>query len=111
MYSKKDALAIGELSAIVYAPWEIARKILLESGFDNFTVYDEQNIEAMLVTDAENVYGIFRGTNELSDWLTNLSFTKVDVPYGEVHGGFKDGLDLIFDNLVTNLLLPLSNGN
>lgn len=88
--------------------WDFARalnlSLLAEASYTQkhdleFTLSEDMGLELVdimpdgssqgFVAKGDNLVVLaFAGTNQLTDWLTNLTFRKKDTPLGEVHKGF-----------------------
>ena len=63
-------------------------------------VYAQGNIEVGVYREGRDRVIVFRGTDSLQDWLTNLKASKSSFPAGgSVHTGFLDGWRLVQDHV------------
>nr|VFJ43022.1 MAG: Lipase (class 3) [Candidatus Kentron sp. DK] len=70
-----------------------------DPGFVSVLGVDRNSAQAMLVEHQAYLCMVFRGTDELSDWLDNLdSFSKKEL-FGRFHGGFWDCVEDVWEPL------------
>lgn len=75
-------------------------------GFDQCQFYDRRGTQALIAKGPAATLVAFRGTEPtlLEDWLADLSFLQGPDPHFdnlEVHGGFRNALDMIWDTGVS----------
>lgn len=75
-----------------------------DQRFISVTGYDKNGSQAMLVVHKNFMAMVFRGTDELIDWLNNIKLTKVDAECGTFHGGFFDAFNEIWSELRADYL-------
>jgi len=101
----KYSLQCAYLSAIVYSSPKTIPNLLLEKVGDitNFKFYDCDGTQAMTFLIGDKMYIAFRGTEptQLSDILADLKAwqTKSKYKTGRVHSGFRNALDVIWDDI------------
>lgn len=59
-----------------------------DSGFMSVKGADKNSSQAALIEHQDYLCMVFRGTNELSDWLDNINAFRESVLFGEFHRGF-----------------------
>jgi len=91
---------MAKLSFFSYQETESARQEITNLGFDH--VYQiENNPMACYIGYSKNTCVIiFRGTNELRDWLFNLNFRSKKVERGETTIGFYSGYQLLRNQIL-----------
>lgn len=65
------------------------------AGFD-VTQYAQENIQWFAARNASDLWIVFRGTDEVADWVDNLNVGKTVAGQGYVHKGFSDALDTVW---------------
>ena len=101
-YCAENAFWMATLSKAVYtsvaggtAPDEariLSDLQALDSAFDSVYGFDAQSSQGCIVVHQSYVAVVFRGTDEMADWLDNINVQMVAGPFGEVHAGFKNAL-------------------
>ena len=106
---KGNAYWMAMLSKLVY--WRVEgdtkpdeARILaeLQKRDKQFTAvhsYNRSGSQAMFVVHSRFVAMVFRGTDELVDWLNNMKITKTEVECGTFHTGFYDGFMEIWSEM------------
>lgn len=61
--------------------------------------YNRNHTQAMLVEHPDYISIVFRGTDELVDWLDNLNITKKETDEGVFHKGFYDALHEVWPQM------------
>ncbi|MFY9556305.1 MAG: lipase family protein [Blastocatellia bacterium] len=117
-YSKINAWWLGELCRLIYrqgadekpeAAHPTREEVLEPVGLHEVEFFNEKDSEAALIMttpSAQVRYAalVFRGTNELMDWVTD--FTAVPkgwAGHGDVHEGFAKALALVWDKVTSSL--------
>lgn len=64
--------------------------------------FDKSNIQGSVVFDQDSIWIVFRGTDEVKDWLVNLDMAKLPGPGRgeEVHRGFEESFQLVSSEIV-----------
>lgn len=75
-----------------------------EQGFPLHAAFQKDGTEVYILEGIHSYVIVFRGTDEIKDWLTNMSIGKVNSPYGKVHAGFSRSVDNIYSQLNTEML-------
>ena len=70
-----------------------------DENFKNIIVVDIDNSEAALVEHTEYLCMVFRGTDELKDWLDNINAFSTKELFGEFHRGFWNATEAVWSNL------------
>ncbi|WP_428442082.1 lipase family protein [Photobacterium sagamiensis] len=111
---RHNALAMAKLSKLVYSDTDTKNKkphetyILQQlktndSGYRNVTGYDRNTAQAMLVEHESFIAVVFRGTDEIGDWVDNLKAFAVSALFGDFHRGFYESLDDIWSEMEKDL--------
>ena len=114
-YSKTNAWWLAELCRLIYRQESdevnpppkgpTRQKILKDVNLEQVKFFNTDNTQCSVIktSDSANTQFavlVFRGTNALQDWLTNLNGKPVDWPGGgKVHEGFKEAIDLVWDEV------------
>ena len=100
-YCPVNALWMARLSKAVYAQCQdglpdansILQKLKeLDDGFEEVVPFNANSSQACVIAHKEYISAIFRGTDEIADWLDNLNIVPIPGPFGKVHKGFHDAL-------------------
>lgn len=98
----KDALRMCEASRYVYESEKCIKEIIRKQwGFDRCSYIENYESQAFIAGNSQVLILALRGTEQskLRDWITNLKFIITDHPWGKVHKGFSDALDLIWNQI------------
>ncbi|CAM9414270.1 unnamed protein product, partial [Laminaria digitata] len=125
-FSIQNAFFFAKMSKIAYLPRDEARNVFKGNetgtgmGFDHFYWYEADkevsgkslfdaihDTEAFVVANDDVILVVFRGTKELTDWITNLSIRTRNIPKSwglseedcDVHRGFDDGVNTVWDGV------------
>jgi hypothetical protein len=114
-YSKINAWWLAELCRLIYRQevdeaepppkGPTRREVLKGAGFEQVEFFNESDTQCAVIktldsTNPQFAVLVFRGTNALRDWLTNLRGAPVSWPGGgKVHEGFKEAIDLVWDEI------------
>ena len=124
-WSVSNALHMMKLSYAVYAgttdiekglpkeDWGITERLVSEAGYTFQKIEDRRGLNesnAMVCSDENNVFLIFRGTEPRSwrQWATDANTLKVpfsvgQASIGKAHNGFLSQVDLIWEKIVASL--------
>jgi triacylglycerol lipase len=91
-FSLKTAHALALTAKAVYLDESDAEGWAYEQGYGDFEFFDTAGTQAMVVASEDDCILAFRGTTDLTDWMTNLDVFKHSFKYGNVHEGFDDAL-------------------
>ena len=104
-YNDQNALFFADCARLAYEPESIIQQVMQnELGFKHFHFFANLNLgkktstEAFIASNEEMIIVAFRGTQEITDFLTDATFKLEDGPVGQVHRGFKRGLNEVWDN-------------
>jgi triacylglycerol lipase len=114
-YSPINAWWLAELCRLIYRQGAdevdpppkgpTRQEILKEVGLEQVEFFNASDTQGSVIKTSESANArfavlVFRGTNALRDWLTNLNGTPVSWPGGGVvHEGFRNALDLVWDDV------------
>lgn len=114
-YSKINAWWLAELSRLIYRqgadevdspPRGPTRQEILKAvNLEELDFFNTSNTQCSLIwtvgsANAQFAALVFRGTNALQDWLTNLKGKPVEWPGGgKVHESFRGAIDLVWDEV------------
>ncbi len=117
-WSISNALHMMKLSYAVYAgttdnvgrkeDWAITENLVRGAGYDIYKIEARKGIyepNAMVCTDENNVFLIFRGTEPTAwkQWATDADTVKTPFCIGKAHRGFLSAVDLIWPEIVSRL--------
>ena len=99
-YSPANAYWLAELSRIVYRNLDSSDAILNRVGLQHVASFnaEQTGTQAFLVRSPSFAVLAFRGTQqELRDFLTDADAVRIPIAAGEVHRGFEEALDSVWD--------------
>lgn len=99
IYDPENALALAKAAQLAYAynQEDTIEKTVKSWGFTGrFELWNVNGTQAYIAANDEAILAVFAGTNERSDWCTNLGFLPMPGPIGSVHRGFMGALDLVW---------------
>lgn len=64
-----------------------------------FGAFDRGNIQGFWCASGDAALLSFRGTSNIKQWIRDAQFATVSHPWGQVHKGFKEGLELVEEDL------------
>ena len=70
-----------------------------DSGFLSVFPIDKGNVEAALVEHEEYLCMVFRGTDEIKDWIDNINASLVEKLFGGFHKGFWEATEEVWSDL------------
>ena len=125
-YDNINAWWLAELSRLIYrqgvaelgspSQGPTRQEILKDVNLEELQFFNTGDTQCSVIRTSGSNDGafavlVFRGTNALQDWLTNLKATPVEWPVGgEVHEGFKEAIDLVWDEVgkfLDSVTLPM----
>jgi triacylglycerol lipase len=103
-----NAWWLAEASLIAYHESAEAQRLFAMGGFNSQHFSALERVQAYLLSDAEKIIIVFRGTELrltssqiFKDWITNLEVDLVSIPTiaGKVHQGFYEGASALFTGM------------
>lgn len=73
------------------------------NGHEHYLEFPDTDTEGLMVGDDEKIIIAFRGTENLTDWQTNLKLLKTSWKVGMVHEGFYKSLDSLWPDAIGRL--------
>ena len=120
-----NALHMMKLSYAVYAgtadkpfpkeDWPEVKRLVKQGGYPHFQQIEAKGSiyepSAMICWDNENVFLIFRGTEPRAwnQWIVNAKISKKPFCIGDIHAGFSESVDNIWDQIKHHLKVAYSN--
>jgi triacylglycerol lipase len=100
-FSLLNANALAEASGLAYHSAEDVQAQAKIWGFPQVRFLDSGTTQGYVMANDRAIIIAFRGTEakKLKDWATNLHFDQVSIPDGEVHEGFNDAIDRVWEDL------------
>jgi len=95
----KTAHTLASISKLVYSDESEVESGAYEMGFPEFAWFDADGTQAAVLSNDEDCVLAFRGTTDITDWMTNLDVFKTRGRFGEVHNGFQEALNLVWDDI------------
>ncbi len=118
-YNGENALLLADCAKLAYHPEDVIKQAMQEQlGFKNFAFFNIQKSTQGYVAGNDNIIIVaFRGTEKkLRDFLSDAKLALKPGPIGQVHHGFKDALDEVWENPGANsemsrFILQCQNNN
>ena len=106
-YSRTNAMWLMELCRLVYRRDGIQpsrEDFLKQHDLHEVVFFNADRTQGALVTNKNFGVLVFRGTLGAGDWLSDLDGIQTNwIGEGKVHKGFKDQLELVWNNLIPEL--------
>lgn len=103
-FSWRTAHSLAVASRLSYRDVDAIGRVVREVwGFPEYRYLESGEDQGFLAADDRVVVVVFRGTDSVTDWLSNLSVSPTQQEYGRVHGGFRDGYRAVHDQLLAAL--------
>ncbi len=98
----ENALFLSDCAKLAYQDATTIRQAITNQlNFKHFKFFSgKQNTQAFIAADENIIITCFRGTQELKDFLTDIKLKPVPGPQGNVHRGFKKGLDDVWGEML-----------
>lgn len=94
------AYYLANLSSLAYQPLDKISGVLEDQyGLTQFMAFDVGDTQAFLAANGKMIVLVFRGTTSWTDWLTNVKFVLTPCAVGNVHAGFHQALDLVWEQV------------
>jgi pimeloyl-ACP methyl ester carboxylesterase len=105
----RSALSLAMASELVYAEnSKLIQDTVRGWGFNECHFIQKERTECFIAKVPGLALVVFRGTQGLSDWLSNLDLLPIKRPMGRVHGGFHEQFAAVQGSI--EMLLP-ADGN
>src|SRR5690349_13134074 len=103
-FSLANALVLAEASRNAYDnEAKVRDRYKADPTVNVVRFYNVNDTQAYLLTMTDAAVVAFRGTQDLTDWLTDADVVLTAGPLGMVHSGFKKALDDIWVNVVNDV--------
>ncbi|MEM7344107.1 MAG: lipase family protein [Chloroflexota bacterium] len=105
-YEPKNALLLSRLANLAYYSNEDKIKSDLSSwGLPTYHLLDAEGTQGIIATNDETVIVAFRGTefDQIEDVITDADVRLVPGPKGLVHSGFKQAVDVVWDEMLAKI--------
>jgi len=102
-YNHVNALACARISQLAYEDPAEGNRVATKWGFDQFAYFASDHHYGIMMGNAESVLIGFRGTDERTDWWTNLNIFFKRSPFGWVHRGFMNATESFWPDLPEKL--------
>jgi len=102
-FNQNNAYWLGFLANLAYEEPQKIETELTKLGCLEFTFFDKKETQAFICQSKTALLLSFRGTEpkKVIDWLTDLKFKQETKLEGEVHEGFYQALDYIYQEILT----------
>ena len=74
-----------------------------DEQFISLTGVDRNSAQVTLIEHEDYLCMVFRGPDEIEDWLDNLNVFEKEVLFGEFHKGFWDSVEDVWDVVFPNI--------
>ena len=64
----------------------------VDDSFKQVVPFNASSSQACVIAHDDYIAAVFRGTDEIADWLDNLNVVPISGPFGKVHKGFHNAL-------------------
>lgn len=99
-----NAFTLAHLSQAAYDDAPDADASFGKTVFDDAETFSTESTFGFVTSNKDHVVLAFRGTDDVKDWISNLTISVVKVPGGgKVHQGFAELLDSIWDPVMKKL--------
>jgi triacylglycerol lipase len=104
-YSSMNAFWLGQAARLAYRDPAIIEATTATWEFQQFRFFDQAATQAFLLGSADLIILAFRGTQMrcMRDWMTDFQIAMIPGCGGKIHRGFSKALDLIWDQVMTEL--------
>ena len=89
-YNGQNALSLARIAKLAYKDNATMEQVVTAKlGFNHFQIFSTEGTEAYLLADDEKMIVVFRGSDQIQDWLNDLDIDLIGGPMGgKVHEGF-----------------------
>lgn len=70
-----------------------------DRGYTHFEWFEASDTQVAVLETDEQIIVVFRGTTNVQDWMVNLDVWQEPFMYGKVHSGFREALDVVWDDV------------
>jgi len=95
----RTAHTLASISKLVYSDESAVENAAYEIGFPEFAWFETDGTQAAVLANDDDCVLAFRGTTDVTDWMTNLDVFKTRGKFGEVHSGFQEAINLVWDDI------------
>ncbi len=106
-----NAEFLGAAAKLAYSDAAQVQTKLAAQGLELVQFFDRDDTQAFLARNNDACILAFRGTqpDEVEDWLTDLDFRQVPGPVGNVHAGFWNALNDVWNDIAAALQVARGN--
>jgi triacylglycerol lipase len=91
-FSRHNTYELALLSKLAYKKEKVINKKLFQNGYKSYFI-SKGDIQCFIAEHDKYSVVVFRGTDNVNDWVTNLRFRMIEHTYGLVHSGFSIGVN------------------
>lgn len=107
-FSKGNLAYLAYFAEAAYSTPEESKAKLEKLGFqinghEHYLEFPDTDTEGLMVGDDEKIIIAFRGTENLTDWMTNMKLLKAAWKVGTVHAGFYQSLESLWPEAIGRL--------
>lgn len=106
----ENALKLATLAEIAYKDDPITGLVPFADHYRRIQPFSLAGTFGFVASDERNLVVVLRGTDELIDWVTNLSVTQVLGYGGHAHRGFAETLEAVWSEIFTRVENLLDRG-
>lgn len=95
-YSRLNAYWLGQAALLTYQDEAGVRSQVEAWGLNDLSFFNQQETQAFIAGNEAVLILAFRGTTNLTDWMTDADIDLVGGPGGRVHEGFNVALNVVW---------------
>ena len=107
-YEKNNGPCLAAASNLAYESSPIVESTVPTWGFTSVKFVDGgKDTQAFVAANAKALLIIFRGTESIKDWMTNVRIKPIEGPAGEVHGGFYEAAMRVWHSQIKGIVTEM----
>lgn len=106
----ENALRLAALAEIAYKDDPISGLVPFADHYRRIQPFAHEGTFGFVASDERNLVVALRGTDQVIDWVTNMTVAQVPALGGRVHRGFLEALDGVWDVLFSRVQDLLDRG-
>lgn len=99
----ENALRLAVLAELAYRNDPAQGLAEFADHYRRLYSFSKEGTFGFVASDEQNVVVALRGTDQVIDWITNLTVAQIPGLGGHLHEGFSDALDLVWDELLARV--------
>ncbi|HTN75284.1 MAG TPA: lipase family protein [Pirellulaceae bacterium] len=106
----ENALRLATLAELAYRNDPAKELLPFADHFRRIQAFSLEGTFGFVVSDEQNLVVALRGTDQVIDWVTNLTTTQMAGMGGWVHDGFYHALNIVWNDILTRVQALRDNG-